>query len=203
MSAVVTTGVRRRPVARFSHDPRHVRVLLREADIAARQLVRQFQLPLHERDDLRQDLLVDLLTRIRSFDPLRGTFGAFVGTIIAHRAARLKKRIRRRLERQCVSIDETIPGGSALTWAEALSDDGGSFAVVGHLSDRFSQIHHRLDIERALGSLRPADLRVCAELLDQTPTEVCRLAQRSRATFYRDLKEIRLKMMMTGVSIMA
>ena len=33
-------------------------------------------------DDLRQDLLLDVIARLRSFDPDRGSLGAFAGTVM-------------------------------------------------------------------------------------------------------------------------
>ena len=41
-----------------------LQILLHEADIAARRLVRQLRLPRADLDDVRQDLLVDLIARL-------------------------------------------------------------------------------------------------------------------------------------------
>jgi RNA polymerase sigma-70 factor (ECF subfamily) len=54
-----------------------LQILVHEADLAARRLVRRLRLPAHEREDLRQDLLVDLIARLPAFDPARGRLGAF------------------------------------------------------------------------------------------------------------------------------
>jgi DNA-directed RNA polymerase specialized sigma24 family protein len=72
-----------------------VDLLHREVNVAAGRLVRKLQLPVHHREDLRQELLVDLIARLKRFDPARGTLNAFASVIIRHRAGRLGKRINR------------------------------------------------------------------------------------------------------------
>ncbi len=59
-------------------DPRH---LCREADRVAARLARRFRLVDADREDLRQDLIVDLLARLRHFDPGRGTPDAFIAVL--------------------------------------------------------------------------------------------------------------------------
>ena len=66
-----------------------LRTVLHEADVAARRLLRQLRLPCHDLDDLRQDLLADLIARLRGFDPERGSLGAFSGIVLANRSTRI------------------------------------------------------------------------------------------------------------------
>ena len=68
-------------------------LLRRQASIGAARLVRQFRLSPHEREDLQQDFLVDLIARLKSFDPARGSLGAFASTVVAHQAGRMAARI--------------------------------------------------------------------------------------------------------------
>ncbi len=72
-----------------------VDLLHREVNVAAGRLVRNLQLPVHQREDLRQELLLDLIARLKRFDPARGTLNAFASVIIRHRVGRLGKRINR------------------------------------------------------------------------------------------------------------
>ena len=57
--------------------PDDIETIIREADAAARRLRRKLCLPVCEREDLGQDLLVDLLRRLPAYDPARGSIGAF------------------------------------------------------------------------------------------------------------------------------
>src|SRR5262245_60005768 len=70
-------------------------VLLHEADAGARRLVRRLDLAAHDRDDVRQELIVDLLIRTKAFNPSRGSLGAFSGVIARHRAAHISNRLHR------------------------------------------------------------------------------------------------------------
>lgn len=170
-------------------------VLLREAEVAAARVVRRFQIPAWDRDDLHQDILVDLLGRLTAFDPKRGTFGAFVGTIAGHRAARLTHRIRRRLAMSSmVSLDEPqIANG-------AMAEGDGSSASLGQPFDYSVEIEQRLDLVRALSRLGPAEVSLCAKLAEYSPTEISRTGEYSRATLYRRLTKIRLRLVTQGIS---
>lgn len=70
-----------------------LRTLLREADAAARRLVRKLRLQSADLDDVRQDLLTDALACLPAFDVERGTLGGFAGLVMANRASRLARRI--------------------------------------------------------------------------------------------------------------
>jgi RNA polymerase sigma-70 factor (ECF subfamily) len=52
--------------------PDDVETIIHEADAAAQRLRRKLTLPVCEREDLGQDLLVDLLRRLPAYDPSRG-----------------------------------------------------------------------------------------------------------------------------------
>lgn len=180
---------------RHSISASDLQILLHEAEVAAARMVRRFQMPACDRDDLRQDILVDLLGRLRAFDPKRGTFGAFVGTIAGHRATRLSNRIRRRLAMSSmISLDE--PGIGEVTMAEG---DGPS-ASMGQSFDCSIEIEQRLDLTRALCALRPAEVSLCAKLAEYSPTEISRTGAYSRATLYRRITKIRLRLLTEGVS---
>lgn len=53
--------------------PDDIETIIREADTAARRLRRRLQLQTCDREDLGQDLLVDLLRRLHAYDPSRGS----------------------------------------------------------------------------------------------------------------------------------
>ena len=69
--------------------------LLDEADAAATRLWRRVRLPRADLDDLRQDLLLDLIRRLPAFDARRGSIGAFAGIVLRNQASRIATRLRR------------------------------------------------------------------------------------------------------------
>lgn len=151
--------------------PNEVALLQREADRAAARLVRAFRLPAHERDDLRQDLLVDLISRIKDYDPARGCLGAFTATVVAHRTARLARRIcRDRAVFAPVSLDDPAGGAEAITLGETIAEDGGYAALMGQPANDVAALERRLDLGRGLEQLRQPEQALCAELIHHAPS---------------------------------
>src|SRR5512134_1110002 len=108
-----------------------LQILLEEADVAARRLLHQLRLRRADLDDLRQDLLVDLIARLPAFDPERGSLGAFAGIVLANRARRLAKKARR--DRRVfgampVSLDDVIPDSDGLTRGDLIAEADGMAA---------------------------------------------------------------------------
>ena len=111
-----------------------LQILLHEADIAARRLVRQLRLPRADLDDVRQDLLVDLIARLPAYDAGRGTLGAFAGAILSNLATRIAnkaKRERRMYGATPISLDEAIPESDGLTRGDLVADVDGLSSLFG------------------------------------------------------------------------
>ena len=69
--------------------PDDIETIIREADAAAQRLRRKLCLPVCEREDLGQDLLVDLLRRLPAYDPSRGSIGAFANIVLRNQSSRI------------------------------------------------------------------------------------------------------------------
>lgn len=182
--------------------PTDLQILLQESAIAARRLVRQLRLPQADVDDVRQDILLDLLSRLNAFDPQRGTLDAFAGVVARHRATRIANRVRR--ERGVfgfshASLDD--PRLSALS--EVVSNDGGLAGVFGAVDET----HQRIDLVRDVRNAKfrlPRSLRhLCTSLQSDTPSIAQQASGLSRATFYRRLREIRLSFLVDGLEASA
>ena len=179
-----------------------LQILLHEADIAARRLVRQLRLPRADLDDVRQDLLVDLIARLPAYDAGRGTLGAFAGAILANRATRVAnkaKRERRMYGAMPISLDETIPESDGLTRGDLVADVDGLSALFGQSVDAFASAAHRLDVERGLGLLEPADGALCAALSRTTVDRLAASGHGARSSLYRRVKDIRLALTAIGM----
>jgi RNA polymerase sigma-70 factor (ECF subfamily) len=189
-------------VSTSSISPMDLCVLLREATMAAGGLVRRLGLPGHEQEDLRQELLVDLISRLKWFDPARGTLSAFASVILRHRAGRVGKRINR--ERAIFApmflTDSLADDPTVAAAFDTVVEAHGYTSGFAHHYDRFVTIDRRLDLARVLGKLRPDDLSLCLKLAEQTPAELSRSGKFSRATLYRRLRNIRLRLLAEGFS---
>src|SRR3712207_4778565 len=107
-------------------------VLQSEAEASASRLRRHLGLPPHEHEDLRQELLARSLPRIRSYDPARGSFGAFIGRIMTRQAALLARRIRRaRAASASMSLDDPLPRTDGGTVGSAIAEADGYGAWLG------------------------------------------------------------------------
>jgi RNA polymerase sigma-70 factor (ECF subfamily) len=174
--------------------------LQRSADRVARHIVRHCRIAGHEREDLCQDLLTDLFARLKSFDSNRGELGAFAASCFEHRAIRLIARIRRsRAIMSPVSLDDPQPGGEGLTVGDTIAEAGGYAAWMGQLTDAFEAVERRIDLGRALGTLPAELLPLCAELTEHSPHELAKASPTSRATVYRQVRELRLCLLVAGI----
>lgn len=177
--------------------------VLHEADFAARRLLRQLRLPRHDLDDLRQDLLADLIARLRGFDPERGSLGAFSGIVLANRSTRIANKVKR--ERRLygpapVSLDETISESEGLARGDIIGEDEGLAAYFGQPTDAFAAVERRLDLERGLGSLDLADGQLCASLAHTTVDDLAGAGRGARSSLYRRVKNIRLALTAIGLT---
>ena len=188
----------------FAPTPADTAALQRDADRVAQRIVRTCGIPRHEQDDLRQDLLTDLFARLKGFDPARGDVGAFATSCFDHRAIRLTERILRgRATMAPVSLDDPQPRGDGLTIGDSIAEADGYCAWLGQPTDAFAAIERRIDLDRALGTLPVSALPLCARLTEQSPHELAKAGRTSRATLYRHLRELRLRLLVAGISAAA
>ena len=173
--------------------PEDINTLLREADRAARRLRRKLCLPACEREDLRQDLLVDLLRRLPAYDPSRGTIGAFAGVVLSNRCVRLAIRHHRQRRAQggtMLSLDAPVadsvePLGCLLAEADGLA------AWHGQDRDTQADIQTRDAVQSALARLPEADRRFCGALAHRSVAALAAEGFGSRSALYRRLAELR------------
>ena len=95
--------------------PAALATLIDEAAIAARRLHRKLVLPAADLDDLRQDLLVDLICRLPGFDARRGSIGAFSNIVLRNQSSRIAIRHHRQRRMQggtVLSLDAPVSGAT-------------------------------------------------------------------------------------------
>jgi RNA polymerase sigma-70 factor (ECF subfamily) len=172
----------------------------RLADAHARALCRSLRLPAHDHEDLRQDLLVDLLARLPAFDPSKSVFEAFARVCIRHAAARLASKIRReRAGRHPRSLDDTIPDSDGLSLADTIGEDQGYGAWCGQQTDAIAALERRLDLARAADAIPATDHTLCAQLSVHTPHQLGELGAMPRMRIYRRIREMRLLLLAAGI----
>jgi RNA polymerase sigma-70 factor (ECF subfamily) len=163
----------------------------------ARQLVGKAGYTKDDLDDIKQDLLVDLLERLQRFDSAKATYNMFVACVVDRKISNMlrdhqaEKRDRRRED--CSLNDEIDDGDEVPVQRLAtMSQDKYDIRTGRSPWSAEEREHLRLDIETVLAGL-PPDLRRAAELLQTLPTaQVAREMGVARATFYHKyLKRLR------------
>lgn len=168
-------------------------VLLHKADQTARRLVRKLGLSRADLDDVRQDLLVDLLARLPAFNPDRGTLGAFVGTVLTHRAATFARAIsqeRRLYGKSPLALQEGNDNGSE-RYEDTIAERDGLAAFLGQPFDAFEVTERRMDVERCLQHLSEEEARLSKSLLELEIGTLVRSGLGAKATLYRRMRSIR------------
>ena len=168
-------------------------------------MMRIARLPAQERDDIEQDMLLDLLTRLPSFDAERGTLEAFATLCFRHRGIRLAEHVRRDRQRHhLTAFDDVVATGgdadAALTLAEVLPEADGLLVWWGQPSDAAAICERRLDLSSAAAALDVRDHTLCAALSASPVQEAARRCAMSRASLYRRIAEMRLRMLAAGIA---
>ena len=125
--------------------PDDIETVIREADAAAQRLRRKLCLPVYEREDLGQDLLVDLLRRLPGYDPARGSIGAFANIVLRNECARIAIRHHRQRWVQggtMLSLDAPVVS-SVEPLGCLLAESDGLAAWHGQNRDTQADIHTR------------------------------------------------------------
>ena len=135
----------------------------------------------HDWEDLRQDMVFDLLRRISKFDPARGDWRGFVRGVVRNHASVLFVRHRLHSQREVLAGD-----------IENAVDDNND----GEVFDQFAQAGHtrldlQIDVQRILLGL-PPPLRTVASMIGETPViDICLRMRRSRSWVHQTKRQIR------------
>ncbi len=173
--------------------PDDIETIIHEADAAAQRLRRKLCLPLCEREDLGQDLLVDLLRRLPAYDPARGSIGAFANIVLRNQSSRIAMRHHRQRRAQGGSLlSLEVPlAGTREPVGDTLTEDDGLAAWHGQTccAAAVTELCHAM--ETALARLPAEDRRFCAALAHRPVTALAAEGFGSRSALYRRLADLR------------
>lgn len=173
------------PMDRLSIDD--VQALTQKAARTGARLQRKLNLPQHDAEDFRQELLLDFLQRFHKFDPARGSLGAFAKTVMAHQSSRLA-------DRHCQQL--TAQGGATLPLTEAAPLACPQSANSGACSVACSEA--RLGLQSALRRLSPDDRRFCHALATHPVTALPSEGFGSRSSIYRRIRRLGPQLAISG-----
>lgn len=173
--------------------PADIEIIIRAADAAAQRLRRKLCLPVCEREDLGQDLLVDLLRRLPAYDPSRGSIGAFANIVLRNQSSRIAMRHHRQRRAQGGSLlSLEVPlAGTREPVGDTLTEDDGLAAWHGQTCCAAAVTELHLALQAALARLPAEDRRFCAALAHRPVTALAAEGFGSRSALYRRLADLR------------
>ena len=141
-------------------------------------------------EDLKQEMILDVLRRVPKFNPARGDWQGFVRGVVRNHGAVLVMRERRRAP-EVLSEDLMNREDASAVDALDILDKRSREHVVDAL-------HLSLDVRRVAESL-PTQLQALAVLLGQMPVQdVCRHTGKSRSRVYQMTRQIREAFLKAG-----
>jgi len=155
-------------------------------------------------DDLRQQLMVEVLQRLPRFNSGRAPIKIFISTLIDNRLASLIKhqeaqcRDHRRVER---SLDDRVPGedGDWTTFGDGITEDDARSRLGRAGRSDHERVDLALDMALVLSQLDEGDRQLCLELQVKTALEISRETGIRRSGIYERIAEIRKKFIQAGL----
>jgi RNA polymerase sigma-70 factor (ECF subfamily) len=170
--------------------------ILRLVRFKARELVKTSSVPQSDRDDIAQDLLLDILRRLPRFDPGRSSRSAFIRRVIANRIATIlaARRAQRRDPARCrESLNDEIldVDGTSVERAESLDADCCMRRDGSEVGAAERRRDLRVDLDATVASLPPHLRDLCTRLERSTVTEIAAELGVPRGTVRGRIKTIR------------
>ena len=153
-------------------------VAMNAANRRAGSLARQVKDPARDRDDHRQDILLDLLQRAHRFDPVRGSWGAFVTVVTRHAALTLLAGHPRSAAIENIDADDLADPADHAEAATLLA----------------------IDVKSARRRLPPSLCEMLDAIAEEgSVTGAQRVGTQPAASFYRALRQLRLRLIAAGL----
>jgi len=157
----------------------------------AKQLVGKAGFTESDREDIEQELMLDLLERLPSYDPTRGSKHTFIARVVDHRIARLVERrtaAKRDRGRPVLSLSELMGLEDARLERRSATIEEGGKAIYRRRGEARDLA---LDLAELLDDL-PHELRgLCERLRTQSVSDISRETGVPRSTIYGWIRKLR------------
>jgi len=162
----------------------------------ARQLVGRVGFTESDREDLEQEMVLDLLRRLPKFDPKRAGRNTFIARIVEHKVATIieAQKAGMRDYRLCsCSLNDRLEDeeGRSIERMETI-DQEDYLRRTGKLSRPMSELRNlSIDLRSAVQALPPELRELCKRLQTESVTEISRDTGIPRGTIYESIKKLR------------
>ena len=168
--------------------PEQLRRLYQTAGVFAEGAGRHLGLSWGDRSDLCQEIILQVLLRLRHLDEEKAPFGAFIDLVARRAAERLKAKIARRWAWELL-VDPSEPDYAGE------GDDGGGYSPFCAEDPRFALVDFRHDLKVALDRAPPRIAQTFA-----LPGGGSARRPVSRATWFRHRVELRRWLLAHGLA---
>lgn len=165
--------------------------------IAAKNLVRDLGLPADDIEDIKQELRMDLLSRLNAYDSTRSSLHTFITLLVRNKTENLRESFRakkRDVWKTGPSLDEDLDLGDGYPGSrlDQLSSDEYDWVMYGKANSAQARLELSIDLQSFMSTLDPHHLHIC-QLIKREPnmTAVARALGMSRSTLYLRLAVLR------------
>lgn len=172
------------------------RYAVRLIKFKAKQLVGQAGFTDSDRDDLEQEMVIDLLCRLPNFDPEKAKRNTFISRVVEHKVANLieaQLSVHRDYRRYGCSLNEQVEfeEGESAERSELVSEDDYLQRTKRKSAPAQKTTELAIDLDVFLTKL-PEELRsLCDLMAEETLTEISDRTRVPRSTLYESIKQLR------------
>lgn len=168
------------------------------------QVARKIGLSQEDREDVEQDILLELLERQGRYDEARSQPGTFAGVVSHHRAAELTQAIVRDRQHLIYGRRDEAANEADSDWLDSLAVAEDVVPLWGETRNYYDDIHAARDLEYAMAMMDDEQYRLFALLAEhQDVPAACKSSGLSTATFYRRVEDLQLHLCMFGIKAAA
>lgn len=168
------------------------------------QVFHKIGLTQEDREDVEQDILLELLERESRYDESRSKPGTFAGVVSHHRAAELTQVIVRDRQHMIYGTRDEAANEPESDWLDVLADAEDVVPLWDGVRNYYDDIHTARDLEYAIAMMDDTQ-RGLFDLLaaHQDMPAACKASGLSTATFYRRVEDLQLHLRMFGIKAAA
>lgn len=158
----------------------------------------RFGLPAADREDIQQELILDMLERAHHFDPAKGSAGTFTGMVSEHRATELLDKLMK--DRRRLSFGSSPTAANDPEFQEPGEGDHDNVVPMwADDRDLFADSMALRDLETAVAFMNDDQIALLDALKanEDLPT-ACKSSGMSTATFYRRVQDLQMHLRMFG-----
>ena len=187
----------------MEYNDAYIKSALDAAATRTYRMAARFGLSPEDREDLQQELIIDLLEHQDKFDPAKGSAGTFTGMVSKHRSVELLDRLMKDRSRLAfighldANDDDDVDGDIRISIPN--QDDQNVLSMLADDADLFADSDTVRDLDTALTYLTEEQAGMFALLEShQDLPAACKASGLSTAPFYRRVSELQMHRRMFG-----